>query len=235
MFRSLVALLATSMIASAIATAAVAQDAAVQIEPSSKVPFPLEIAAVGSGDTHVLAGVAIRTKTFLKVKVYAFGIYVDEVPARATLGEFVDQTARDLERNQDFYDRILDREFAMSLRLVMTRDVDGETMADAFDGALRPRVEHAAAEMNMPGGVEALEIFRRYFSVEEMTKEAELLFSCTPEGTLSSLVKGERADDIESDALCWALFDTFLGEDPISKGGKKTVIANIPNILARGG
>jgi hypothetical protein len=119
--------------------------------------------------------------------------------------------------------------------MVMTRDVDGETMADAFDGALRPRVELAAAEKNMPGGVEALATFRGYFSVEEMTKEAELVFSCTPEGTLSSLVKGESLDDIQSDALCWALFDTFLGEDPISDGGKKTVIANMPNILARGG
>ena len=231
MYRPLFVVLATSVIASAVA----AQAAEVQIEPSSKVPFPVEISAVGTGDTHVLTGVAIRTKTFLKVKVYAFGIYVEEEPARQTLSSFAGQSARELERNDEFYQRILDFSFPMTLRLVMTRDVDGETMADAFDGALRPRVEHAATEMNMPGGVEALETFRGYFSVEEMTKEAELVFSCTTEGTLSSLVKGERADDIESDALCWALFDTFLGEDPISDGGKKTVIANIPDILARGG
>ncbi len=230
MNRTLVALLATV----AIAPAAVAQDVGVQIEPSSKVPFPVEITAAGGGDTHVLTGVAIRTKTFLKVKVYAFGIYVDEVPARATLSSFANQSAGDLERNQNFYDRILDREFAMTLRLVMTRDVGGEDMADAFDGALRPRVQSAASDMNMPGGEAALDTFRGYFSVDEMTKESELLFSCTPDGTLSSLVKGQPADDIHSNALCWALFDVFLGEDPISNGGKKTVIANIPNILARG-
>lgn len=230
MKRSLVALLA----AVAVAPAVVAQDVGVQIEPKSNVPFPIEISAAGGGDTHVLAGVGIRTRTFLQVKVYAFGIYVDEEPARQTLSSFAGQTARDLERNDAFYRRILDRDFGMTLRMVMTRDVDGETMADAFDGALRPRVELAAAEKNMPGGVEALATFRGYFSVEEMTKEAELVFSCTPEGTLSSLVKGESLDDIQSDALCWALFDTFLGEDPISDGGKKTVIANMPNILARG-
>ncbi|MFC1640077.1 chalcone isomerase family protein [Gemmatimonadota bacterium] len=230
MNRSLVALLATVTIA----PAAVAQDVGVQIEPSSKVPFPVEITAAGGGDTHVLTGVAIRTKTFLKVKVYAFGIYVDEAPARAALSSFANRSAQDLERNQDFYDRILDRDFAMTLRLVMTRDVGGEDMADAFDGALRPRVLHAASDMNMPGGEAALDTFRGYFSVEEMTKESELLFTCKPDGTLSSLVKGEPADDISSNALCWALFDVFLGEDPISNGGKKTVIANIPNILARG-
>ena len=230
MKRSLVAFIASIAMAPSI----VAQDAGVQIEPKSSVPFPVEIAAAGGGGTQVLAGVGIRTKTFLQVKVYAFGIYVDEQPARQTLSSFAGQTARDLERNDAFYNRMLDLDFSMSLRMVMTRDVDGETMADAFDGALRPRVQHAAAEMNMPGAEAALETFRGYFSVEEMTKEAELLFTCTPEGKLSSLVKGEPAPDIESPALCWALFDTFLGEHPISDGGKKTVIANIPNILARG-
>jgi len=229
--RPLVALLATV----AISTATVAQDAGVQLEEKSKVPFPMEITAAGGGSTHVLAGTGIRTKTFLQVKVYAFGLYVDEAPARSALGSFANQSARDLERNQDFYDRILDRDFGLTLRMVMTRDVGGEDMADAFDGALRPRVQRAATELSMPGGEAALDIFRGYFSVDEMTKESELVFTCTPEGTLSSRVKGESADDIESPALCWALFDVFLGEDPISDGGKKTVIANIPNILSRGG
>jgi hypothetical protein len=230
MFRSLVALLVTATVAPAV----VAQVVSTQVEPSSKVQFPVEITVVGGTDTHVLTGVAVRTKTFLKVKVYAFGIYVDGGAARTTLSAFADQTERDLERNDDFYDRILDMDFGMSLRLVMTRDVDGETMADAFEGALRPRVQLAAAEMNMPGGEAALETFRGYFSVEEMTKEAELLFSCTPEGTLSSLVKGELAADIQSPALCWALFDVYLGEDPISGDGKKRVIRNFPGILAPG-
>jgi len=89
--------------------------------------------------------------------------------------------------------------------------------------------------MNMPGGEAALDTFRGYFSVEEMTKDTELLFTCTPDGTLHTAIKGESAPNLESTALCWALFDVFLGEDPISNGGKKTVIANIPNILARGG
>jgi len=230
MFRTLVAILAFI----AIVPGAVAQNVGVQIEPSSKVEFPVEITTAGGTGTHVLTGVSVRTKTFLKVKVYAFGIYVDEAGARTTLSSFADQTQRDLERNDDFYDRVLDLDFGMSLRLVMTRDVDGETMADAFDGALRPRVELAESEMGMPGGVAALETFRGYFSVEEMTKEAELVFSCTPEGTLSSLVKGQTAADIQSQALCWALFDVYLGEDPISGDGKKKAIWNFPRILAPG-
>jgi len=204
-------------------------------EPSSGIPFPTEITVPGGTARHVLAGTAIRTKTFLKVKVYAYGLYVEPAGARATLAAFTDRSASDLERDKEFYQRILDREFAMTLRLVMTRDVGGDDMADAFDGALRPRVERAAAEMNMPGGETALDQFRGYFSLDEMTKEAEIVFSCSTDGQLTTSVKGEVQPPITNDALCWALFDVYLGDKPISGDGKKKVIARIPQILASGG
>jgi hypothetical protein len=115
----------------------------------------------------------------------------------------------------------------------MTRDVGGEDMAEAFDGALRPRVVQAAAEKNMPGGEEALETFRGYFNVGEMTRTSELLFTCTPDGTLSSSVKGTPNPPLTSPALCWALFDVYLGEKPISGDGKKGVTAGFPELLGR--
>jgi hypothetical protein len=85
--------------------------------------------------------------------------------------------------------------------------------------------------MNMPGGEEALQSFRGYFSLSEMTKDAELVFTCTPDGTLYSNVKGEMKPDIQSPALCWALFDVYLGKKPISGGGKKSVIAGFPALI----
>jgi hypothetical protein len=203
-------------------------------EPKSGVAFPTQLTAPGGMERHVLTGTAIRTKTFLKVKVYAYGLYVEPEGARSALGAYADQSASNLERDKEFYARILEQDFAMTLRLVMTRDVGGEDMADAFDGALRPRVQRAAQEMSMPGGEAALDQFRGYFSVDEMTKEAEIIFSCSPDGQLTTVVKGEAAEPIQSDALCWALFDVYLGEKPISGDGKKKVIAGFPQILAGG-
>ncbi len=211
-----------------------AQDAATVEEPSSKVPFPTELTVPGGSATHVLAGTGIRVKTFLKVKVYAFGLYVEPNGARSALGAYNEMSAPTLQRDDSFYRRILDQDFAMTLRLVMTRDVGGEDMADAFDGALRPRVQQAAAEMGMPGGEAALDQFRGYFSLDEMTKEAEIVFSCSPEGRLTTSVKGETQPSIESDALCWALFDVYLGAKPISGDAKKKVISRFPHILAGG-
>ena len=227
MLRSLLFLTAFS-----VAVPLQAQQTATVEEPSSKVPFPTELTVPDGTGSHVLTGTGIRVKTFLKVKVYAFGLYVDPSGARSALNAYKDMSASTLERDQAFYRRILDQDFAMTLRLVMTRDVGGDDMADAFDGALRPRIQHAAAEMGMPAGETALDQFRGYFSLDEMTKEAEIVFSCSPDGRLTTSVKGEQQPTIDSTTLCWALFDVYLGEKPISGDGKKKVIARFPQILA---
>lgn len=230
MMRFLSPLLAVALLGSA----GVALGQGTIAEPSSGVPFPYHVSAPGGGD-HVLMGTGIRTKTFLKVKVYAFGLYVDSAAAAAALAGYAGKDHRALQKDAEFYGELLELQFPMTLRLVMTRDVGGEDMADAFDGALRPRVQRAAADRNMPGGEDALATFRGYFSVEEMTKDSELLFSCGPGGTLASRVKGEDRPPIESPALCWALFDVYLGPKPISGDGKKSVIANFPALLATPG
>jgi hypothetical protein len=225
--------LATAALALAFAVPLSAQEAAegMAVEPSSKVQFPAELAVPGTDMMHQLTGMGLRTKTFLKVKVYAFGLYVDPAGARAALADWQGKTAKELEKDDSLYDRILAQDFDMTLRLVMTRDVGGEDMAEAFDGALRPRVQTAAAEMQMPGGEEALDVFRGFFDVEEMTKESEIVFSCAADGTLRTAVRGAVQDQIGSPALCWALFDVYLGEKPISGDGKKKVVHGIPDLL----
>jgi hypothetical protein len=199
-------------------------------EPSSGVAFPTTLTAPGGGH-HTLVGTGLRTRTILRVKVYAFGLYVDASGAREALGSFAGRDARALQRDESFYGALLRLPFPMTLRLVMTRDVEGEDMAEAFDDQLRPRVIQAASR-NMPGGEAALDTFRGYFSVGEMTKDSEALFTCTPDGTLSSSVKGVPNPPVSSQALCWALFDVYLGSSPISSDGKRSLVAGFPDLLA---
>jgi len=198
-------------------------------EPGSGVAFPVSLDVAGGGQ-HVLAGTGLRTRTLLKVKVYAYGLYLEPQAARATLADFAGRGVRALERDPRFYEAVLGMKMPMSLRLVMTRNVTGDDMADAFDGALRPRVRLAAGR-GMPGGEAALAKFRGLFSIGRLTKGTPLDFTCTPEGRLHSTVAGERLEDIESRALCWALFDVYLGAEPISEDGKRTLIARVPALL----
>jgi hypothetical protein len=211
---------------------ATAQDSPVDSvrERNSAVPFPVMLSVPGHMERHAITGMGIRTKTFLKVKVYAFGLYVDADAARESLAEFAGKSAKDLEKDDMFYLRLLEMNFPMTLRLVMTRDVGGEDMAEAFDGALRPRVQKAAAEKGMPGGEAALDQFREFFNVDELTNESELVFTCA-DGTLMTSVRSEVKPPIASPALCWALFDVYIGEKPISGGGKKSVVRGFPELL----
>ena len=199
-------------------------------ERNSAVAFPVMLSVPGHMEQHALTGMGIRTKTFLKVKVYAFGLYVHADAARGSLADFAGKSAKDLEKDDMFYARLLEMNFPMTLRLLMTRDVGGEDMAEAFDGALRPRVQMAAAEKNMPGGEAALDQFRAFFNIDELTKESELVFTCA-DGTLMTSVRKEVKPQIASPALCWALFDVYLGQKPISGGGKKSVVNGFPELL----
>jgi hypothetical protein len=202
------------------------------LEPKSGRAFPITLRVPGGNDLHTLVGTGIRTKTFLKVQVYAFGLYVDAPTATSALQAWAGRSARDLEQDQSFYRALLQGRFGMTLRLVMTRDVSGDDMAGAFDDALRPRVVRAARELNMPGGEAALTRFRSYFDVEELTEGSELLFSWLPDGTLVSSVNGEVKGEIPSAALGWALFDVYLGAEPISEDGKKSLVSRFPELLA---
>ena len=211
--------------------AALAVPAAAQTvnEPSSGVAFPVSM-TVADGSTQALLGTGLRTRTMLNVKVYAFGLYADEAAARTALTGFAGRTAEQLAGDQAFYSTLLRMGFPMTMRLVMTRNVSGEQMSEAFDGALRPRVVTAAGR-GMPGGEAALATFRGFFSVDRLTEGAELVFTCTPDGAFHSTVAGESKPVINSGALCWALFDVYLGSAPISANGKRSVIARTPGML----
>lgn len=196
-------------------------------EPNTNMKFPTERPAPTG--VQLLAGTGVRTRTMLHVKVYAFGLYVDSAGSRAALGAWRGKSATDLARDASLYGELLKGAFPMTLRLVMTRNVGGEQMAEAFDGALGPRVAQAA-ERGMPGGVEALAQFRGFFTAD-LASGTELLFSWASGNKLGVSIGGRQVGEIENAALCWALFDVYLGDKPISPDGKKTVIARLPEIL----
>ena len=163
--------------------------------------------------------------------IYAFGLYVDPEGARASLSRFAGVSAPTLEDDEGFYRQLLDLAFDMTLRLVMTRTVDGDDVAEAFDDALRPRLVRAVTDTISADELAALERFRSYFDVDEVRTGTEVVFSCGPAGRLATSVGGDERPAINSWALCGALFDVYLGEDPISDDGKRSVVAGFPGLL----
>ncbi len=200
-------------------------------EPESGVTFPLALSPPGSATPHWLMGTGIRQRTIFRVKVYAFGLYVDADAARTALADFAGATVEALRRDERFTRRLLDLDFGMALRLVMTRTVSGGDVADAFDEALRPRMPRAAAGADGNDAAAALARLRGYLDVDEVRRGAEIVFSCGPAGRLAMTVDGAERPPIESRALCRALFDVYLGDDPIERDGKHNALAGFAGLL----
>ena len=198
-------------------------------EPVSGVTFPVALTPPAAATPHWLMGTGIRRRTIFRVKVYAFGLYVDADAARTALAEFAGATAEALGRDQHFTRRLLDLDFGMALRLVMARTVGGTDVAEAFDDALRPRMPRAGAGAD--DAAEALARLRGHLDVEEVRRDAEIVFSCGPAGRLAMTVDGAERPPFESRALCRALFDVYLGEDPIERDGRRNLIAGFARLL----
>jgi hypothetical protein len=200
------------------------------VDRSSSVKFPVVLVPPGGGSPHQLTGTATRERTILRVNVYAYGLYVDGEAARANLSAFSGRPTA-LDRDPAFLQRLLEMRVPMTLRLVTTRDLAGDALVGAFDEALKPRVQRAATELKMTGGEAALERFRAYFNLRELADGTEIVFSCAG-GRLKTTVGGQARPEIESPALCRALFDVYLGTAPISRDGRRSLIEGFPSLLA---
>ena len=101
------------------------------------------------------------------MNVYAFGLYVDADGARAALADFAGAAAEALGRDERFTARLLDLDFGMALRLVMTRTVSAAaTWPGAFDDALRPRMPRSGRGADGDAAA-ALATLRGYLDVDE--------------------------------------------------------------------
>ncbi len=155
-----------------------------RVDPQSGVAFPVALTPPGSAVPHQLTGTATREKTIFRVNVYAYGLYVDADAARREFAVYKGKPPEALDRA--FLQRLLEMRIPMTMRLVMTRDISGEGIANAFDDALKPRVATAAKESNRTDGPVALEKFRGYFNLREVARGTEFVFSCSPGGRLST-------------------------------------------------
>jgi len=57
-------------------------------EPRSGTPFPVSLTPPGGTTPHWIMGTAIRQRTIFRVKIYAFGLYIDPKSARASFSRF---------------------------------------------------------------------------------------------------------------------------------------------------
>lgn len=180
-----------------------------------------------------LLGLAIREKTIFNVNVYSYVIYMDQATVKADLGKWKGTSAKKAGKDKALFAKLLTQSGTKELRLRFCRKVDAEDIVDAFEDSLRPRILKLKKGQK---GTDAeklknLTSFRKFFTLDKLKKGNELRFTWHPDGTLSTVVTGERKTDLLAPELCKALFDVYIGSDPISKSGKKKLVKRLPDVL----
>ncbi len=205
-------------------------------EPATEIAFPVRLKVGNKGaSSHELIATGVRKKTIFRVKVYAYGMYLDTAAAAPLVQPYMKKTTKKLLKDREFERALLSGKAGMSVRLVMARNVDADDMAEAFDDSLKPRIKgfmKKSTPEETEKAMKTLETFRGLFTTK-LKKKDELIFTWLPGGKLHTRIQGKDQQVITSPALTWALFDVYLGEDPISDGGKENFVKALPKAVEK--
>ena len=189
----------------AVALAAVSPGAEEVTEPRTGVSFGSK-----QGDMSLL-GVGVRTKTFLRVKVYAIGLYVSDA---ALAGPLAAHRGRPV--TPALYRDLVAGDFPKAVVMKFVRDATAEQIRDAFYEAL-PSVDRAR-----------LDLFASHFGTPRNGQTYVVRWA--PGGILETTAAGEPRPPIADKAFATAVFGIWLGEKPIQEDIKRDLVSRFPTL-----
>lgn len=194
MNRLIVALLVLS-----VAGPALAQDV---VEPKSGVKF-----AAKDGDMSLL-GAGLRTKTVLKVKVYAIGLYVADSAISGPLKGKAGTT--------ELYQELVNGDFKKKVVMKFVRDVSTDQIRDGFRDSLKG-----------VGG--KTEEWIGYFT--GIRSGQECVIGWVPGVGIETKVAGVDKAAINDKAFASAVFGIWLGDKPVQEDVKKDLVSRGGELL----
>jgi Chalcone isomerase-like len=197
---------AVMLAAAALFSLAVPAAATVVTEPKTGVTFAAKV-----GDMSLL-GIGLRTKTFLKLKVYAVGLYVADSALSGPLAVHrgkVDTSA--------FYQDLIAGDFEKQFVLKLVRDLS----AEQIQGTFRSHMTSADREL--------LDQFVSYFGATRAGQECVLRW--VPDGRLETTVGGAAKPPIADKAFADAVFAIWLRDRPARDPIRKQLVSRARELL----
>jgi hypothetical protein len=171
-------------------------------EPKTNTKF-----AVKDGDTSLL-GVGLRTKTMLKVKVYAIGLYVADSELSGPL--------KGKAGTPELYRELVNGDFKKKVVMKFVRDVSTNQIRDAFRETLKnagPRTEE----------------WLTYFT--DIRSGQEIVIAWVPGTGLETRVAGTDKPPINDKAFASSVFGIWLGNKPVQDDIKRDLVARSAELL----
>jgi hypothetical protein len=185
---------------------AVPPAASVVREPKTGVTFEAKV-----GDMSLL-GVGLRTKTFLRFKVYALGLYVADSALSGPL-----TVHRGKVGTSAFYRTLIAGDFEKQFVLKLVRDLS----AEQIQGTFRSHMPSADPEL--------LDRFVSYFGATRAGQECILHW--VPGGRLEVTVEGVAKAPIADKAFAEAVFAMWLRDRPAEDPIRKQLVSRARELL----
>ena len=176
------------------------------VEPRTGVSCPEQ------RDGMSLLGAGVRTKTFLKVKVYAICLYVSDATLAGPLAQYRGRTT-----DPAFYRELATGDFPKQVVMTFVRDATADQVRDGFYEAL-PTIDR-----------KRLDLFSSHFGAPH--KGDAYVIRWAPGGSLEVTAVGQQKPAIADKAFATAVFQIWLGEKPLQPDIKRDLVARAGSVL----
>lgn len=142
------------------------------------------------GSSLVLNGVGMRLATFVKVKVYAAGLYLE---AKETDGK-----------------KIIASDTKKVIRMVFKRDVDADVIQDAWTEGVKNQCKKDERKTLQPSLTQLNAL------MSDMKDGEEMLYTFN-KGTIEVFVNGKSKGTVKNDRMAQVLLGCWIGAKPPNK------------------
>ncbi|CAI0454983.1 unnamed protein product [Linum tenue] len=200
----------------AAAAAAEEEEVAVEVEPKTGISFPVKLA-----DGKELMTVGLRKKSMLGmgIKIYGFGMYYDKEKLKENLKTKIDSKAS-TKPTKEMYQAVIDSDSAMTVRLVIVfSSLTMNMVKKNFDEGL------GASIKKLTGGKKNDDLANKVMGAAsdgiKLSSGSVIEISRLPGNVLQTKVVDEVISKVDSELLCRAYVNMYLGDDPLDKEAKE--------------
>ncbi|KAK6928399.1 Chalcone isomerase [Dillenia turbinata] len=190
------------------------EEVALEIEPKTGVAFPVKL-----DDGKLLKAVGVRKKTILGmgIKIYGFGIYVDNEKlkelVRAKIGKAPAKPTKEL------YQTVVDSDIGMTVRMVIAySNLTMNMVKKSFDEGLGAAIKKLTGKKN---DKLTKEVMGQASDNIKLSVGSAIEIAKLPGYVLQTTVKGEVVSTVQNELLCRAYIYLYLGDDAFDKDAKE--------------
>lgn len=188
------------------------EDVPVELEPKTGISFPVVVAG------KQLNSVGLRKKSVfgISIKIYGFGIYADNEKLKDLLRAEIGTAPA--KATKEMYQMVRDSDIGMMVRLVIVfSNLTMSMVKKNFDEGLGASIKKLTGKKNE----ELAKMVMAASDNIKLTPGSIIEISRLPGYTIQTKVRGEIISTVQSELICRAYINMYLGEDPFDIEAKE--------------